>query len=103
MFRTQRTPLIYSDKFRNKVLKAYPDSPKIKELLDNNQYFLGRYLDDCSQGCVSAIEPETIIEKIESGNINELLEMAKEKLEEIKKHRLRIEVYSMWDKEVFLD
>lgn len=103
MSRTRRTPLIYSDKFRNRVLEAYPDNPHVKELLDNNTYSLGRYLDDGSYGNVSAIEPETIIEKIESGYVDELLVMAKSKLEEVRKHRLKIEVYSMWNKEVFID
>lgn len=103
MIRAQRIPLIYSDDFKNKVLTAHPNNPYVKELLDNNQYFLGRYLDDGSNGYVSAIEPETIIEKIESGNVEELLTMAKTKLEELKQNRLKIEVYSMWNREVFID
>jgi len=103
MVREQRIPLIYSDDFKNKVLTTYQNNSYVRELLDNNQYFLGRYLDDGSNGHVSAIEPLTIIEKIESGNVEELLTMAKTKLEEIKQNRLKIEVYSMWNKEVFID
>lgn len=102
-FRTQKTPIKYSDKFREAVLKAYPDNKKIKELLDNNEYFLGRYLDDCSCGNAPSISPETIINKIESGAIEELLEIAKKNLEEVNKDRLKVKVYKMWDKECFLD
>lgn len=102
-FRTKRNPLIYSDEFRKAVLKAYPTHDEIKQRLDENEYFLGRYLDDCSNGCVPSIDTETIINYLEHGDAKSLLDMAYKNLEKIKEAKLRVEVYRMWDKEVFED
>jgi hypothetical protein len=93
MMRTQRNPLVYSEGFRRRVLAAYPNQPKIKELLDNNQYFLGRYLDDSSS---TGIYYQTVIDMIEKGDTDKLLALAKQAKE-------RIEIYKEWDKEVFVD
>jgi len=103
MFRTKKEPLIYSDEFRTAVLKAYPENDNIKALLKANEYFLGRYLDDCSQCPAPSLDPELIIEKIECGAIDELLIIAKQNLELVKLAQLKSEVYRMWDKECFLD
>jgi hypothetical protein len=98
-----KNPIIYSEEFRNLVLKAYPNSPDIKTLLDNNEYFLGRYLDDCSYGCVPSIPSSVIIEKINTGKLDELRRMAEDRLAEEEKLQLRKDCYRMWDKECFLD
>ena len=102
-FRTRRTPLIYSEDFRKAVLKAYPTHEVIKKLLDENEYFLGGYLDDCSNGCIESIPFETIIGYLEHDAASQLLTLAKEKSIEAEKLRFRVKVYNMWDKEVFLD
>lgn len=102
-FRTKKSPIVYSEEFRKAVLKAYPNHEEIKLLLNKNEYFLGRYLDDGSNKCVPAIETELIIEMIESGKTEELLEIAKKNLEKTKEAEFRVEVYRTWDKEVFLD
>ncbi len=36
----------YSREFIEKVKRAYPDNTEIHKLADNNNYLLGRYLDD---------------------------------------------------------
>lgn len=93
MQRTRKEPLIYSDEFRNAVLEVYKDNSIIKDLLDKNDYFLGRCLNDSSY---SSIGYETIIEMLESGKKDDLLELAR--------HIKRlVDLYQMWDKEVFLD
>lgn len=46
MLRTRKEPLIYSDEFRKAVMDEYKDNELIKELLDKNDYFLGRCLND---------------------------------------------------------
>jgi hypothetical protein len=81
----------YSDAFRRRVIAAYPDQPIIKELLDNNQYFLGRYLDDSSS---LGIYYGTVIELLESGKADELLVLAKNTKE-------KLELYNEWGKEVY--
>jgi len=93
MDRTQRKPLVYSEKFRNAVLTEYPDNNIIKDLLDKNDYFLGRLLDD---GTYSSIPYDVIIRMLENGEANQLLEKARH----IKN---LVDLYHMWDKEVFLD
>jgi hypothetical protein len=100
-YRTRKEPLIYSEKFRDIVLRAYPDNEKIKELLDSNAYFLGRYLDDgCSgTGCIS-VSIDDIINTKGLGTQEQLFEALFESANE---EKLRSLAYKMWDKEVFLD
>ena len=75
--------MAYSQDFKNKVKAAYPDSKEIHRLVDNNQYFLGRLLDDSSQGGI---------------NVDEILlatslDVLKKKALSLK---IRKEVYSDW-------
>lgn len=91
--RTRKDPLIYSDEFRKAVLKAYPEDPKIKWMLDNNEYILGRYLDDSS--CIT-ISVDKVMCLIRSDQIERLYSIAFDIKE-------RSKLYGMWDKEVFLD
>jgi hypothetical protein len=92
-FRTRKTPLVYSEVFRNAVRDVYKNNKIIEDLLDKNDYFLGRCLND---GTYSTISYETVIELLEAGEADKLLELAY--------HIKRIvDLYQMWDKEVFLD
>lgn len=93
MMRTQRVPLIYSEGFKKRVMEAYKGQPTIKELLDRNEYFLGRYLDD---GSSNTIYYKTVIEMLEKGEADKLLALAKGM-------QKRLDLYAEWDKEVFLD
>jgi hypothetical protein len=93
MFRTMKNPIIYSDEFRNAVLKAYPNDTQIKELLDKNEYVLGRYLSDSSSSVISV---DTVLRMIEQCQVNSLFNLAFDIKEKSK-------LYGMWDKECFLD
>lgn len=93
MLRTKREPLIYSEEFRTAVIKAYPDDPRIKQMLDKNEYVLGRYLDD---GSSNVIHVDTVMRLISIGQVNSLFNLAFDIKEKSK-------LYGMWDKEVFLD
>lgn len=42
--------MIYPEDFKQEVKEVYPDYEEMHKLADNNQYFLGRYLDDSSGG-----------------------------------------------------
>ena len=93
MMRTQRVPLIYSEGFKKRVMEEYKGQSTIKELLDRNEYFLGRYLDD---GSSNTIYYKTVIEMLEKGEADKLLALAKGM-------QKRLDLYAEWDKEVFLD
>ena len=91
--RTRKEPLIYSDEFREAVLKAYPEDPKVKWMLDNNEYVLGRFLDDSFTPCISV---DIVMCLIRSEQIDRLFNMAFDIKEKSK-------LYEMWNNEVFLD
>jgi hypothetical protein len=93
MLRTRREPLIYSDEFRTAVMKAYPNAVNIKQMLDDNEYNLGRYLDD---GTTSTIPVDTVLRMIENGQVNSLFNLAFDL-------KNKSNLSKMWDKEVFLD
>ena len=46
MMRTKREPLIYSEEFKSKCKLLYPDYDELHVKLNENNYFVGRYLDD---------------------------------------------------------
>lgn len=98
--RTKRDAVIYSQEFRKVVQRAYPDNQEIQDLLNNNQYFLGRYLDDGSLGnrvCVSADE---VITAVGLGKTEEFMQ---ELFKRAGREKLRSLAYEMWDKEWFTD
>lgn len=99
--RKQRQGVVYSDKFRDVVLRAYPDNEKVKELLDSNAYFLGRYLDDgcCGTGRMSVSIEEVIVTK-GLGTQNEFFDRL---FEQANKEKLRLLAYKMWGEEWFED
>lgn len=92
-YRTRKEPLIYSEEFKKAVINEYPHDTEMKKLLDNNDYFVGRCLND---GAYSSIPYDMVIERLEAGETDELLKTAY--------HIKRlVDLYEMWDKEVFLD
>lgn len=93
--------VIYSNEFRKVVLQAYPDSPKVKELLDSNAYFLGRYLDDgcCGTGMVSVSADEIITAK----GLGTQAELFDKLFERANKEKLRSLAYKMWGEQWFED
>lgn len=93
MFRTRKEPLIYSENFRDAVLKSYPEDARVLEMLNKNEYSLGRYLSDTSSNVISV---DTVIRMISEGQVNSLYNLAFDIKE-------RSKLYGMWDKEVFLD
>ncbi len=100
-YRTRKEPLVYSEKFRDVVLKAYPDSEAVKKLLDSNAYFLGRYLDDgCNGTGFIRVSINDILNAKDTGKQDQLFENM---VEMANKEKLRSLAYKMWDKEVFLD
>jgi len=100
-YRTRKEPLIYSNEFRDIVLRAYPESEKVKELLDSNAYFLGRYLDDgCGGTGFIRVSINDILNAKDTGTQDQLFENM---IEMANKEKLRSLAYKMWDKEVFLD
>ncbi|MDD2299499.1 MAG: hypothetical protein PHU69_07630 [Fermentimonas sp.] len=101
MMRKVRENVIYSEEFRKVVLQAYPDEPKIKELLDANAYFLGRYLDDgcCGSGMVSVSAEEIITAR----GLGQQAEFCEALFERANKEKLRSLAYKMWGKQWFED
>jgi hypothetical protein len=93
MLRTRREPLIYSEEFKKAVMDAYPSNEYIKNMLYNNEYNLGKYLDD---GSSSTIHVDTVLRMIENGQVNSLFNLA---FDSKNKSNLCI----MWEGEVFLD
>jgi len=93
MNRTQKNPIIYSDEFKKSVLEEYSENERIKDLLEKDSYSLGRYLSD---GTSSSIPYTVVIQKLESGDVKTLLNLAYQI-----KHR--VDLYEMWGKEVFID
>jgi len=63
----------YSDSFKERVKREYPDNKEIQKLLDSGGVFLGRYLDD---GRVS-LSGHSILEYIDLGDIDALEKRAK--------------------------
>ena len=101
MMRKIRKNVIYSEDFRRTVLRAYPDDPKIKELLDANAYFLGRYLDDGCCGCgMMSVSIDEIITAKGLGTQAELFEKLFERAD---KEKLRNLAYKMWGEQWFED
>lgn len=101
MMRNRRQCIVYSDKFRELVLRAYPDNEKIKELLDSNEYFLGRYLDDgCGCGSNVSVSADEIIIAFGTGQVNEFM---KNLLERANDQKLKALAYKMWGKEWFYE
>lgn len=93
MDRSRKTPLIYSEEFKNAVLNAYPNNMKVKQMLDNNQYILGRFLENDSSNMISA---DTVLKMISAGQVIGLYNIAFDINE-------KSMLFGMWDKEVFLD
>ena len=75
--------LMYSKKLRDAIAIAYDFDPHILDLCDKGSPWLGRYLDDCSHGGISA---NTIMG---ANNIEELKEQARQL-------QLKKECYTMW-------
>ena len=77
----------YSTSFIQKVKECYPDSPKMHDLADNGEYFLGRYLDDSSSG---AINVDAILL---ATSLDELQKVAR-------REKMRVNLYKEWWDEV---
>lgn len=41
----------FSNEFKRRVLKTVGDFGEVKKLLDNNRYFIGRYISDAIENC----------------------------------------------------
>ena len=67
----------YSEEFKQKVLSTLGDSEDIKKMLDSGSEWLGRYLDDSSQGGLS---PKEVVEACQSMNLQPLYQKAQRKL-----------------------
>jgi hypothetical protein len=101
MMRKVKENGVYSEEFRKVVLQAYPNDPKIKELLDANAHFLGRYLDDscCGSGMVSISIDEIMFAK----GIGRQLELFDALYERASKERLKLLAYKMWGEQWYED
>lgn len=64
----------YSEEFKAKVKSIYPDWQDLNNHLENGSEFVGRYLDDSSQGGLS---PEEVMQAIDNQNVKALYEKAK--------------------------
>lgn len=74
---------MYSKEFINKVKKVYPNSKDMHKMAESGNHFLGRYLDDSSQGGIS---PDDIL-------LSTSLDKIQEKARNLK---MRQELYSNW-------
>jgi len=81
---------MYSQEFINKVKECYSSSPEMHKMAKEGEYFLGRYLDDSSQGGISV---DTILL---ATSLDELQKTARE----LKKKK---ELYAMWHKETKIE
>ncbi|MFA7205017.1 MAG: hypothetical protein WC102_01675 [Saccharofermentanales bacterium] len=101
MMRKVKESVVYSEEFRKVVLQAYPDSPKIKELLDSNAHFLGRYLDDgcCASGMLSVPIDKIIVAK----DTGKQLELFNVLYTMANREKLRLLAYKMWGDQWYED
>ena len=87
--RTKKEPLFYSEGFKKKCKELYPNNDELHKRLDNNRYFVGRYLDDCFSRAISI---DAILLTTDLGKLQEMARLEK----------IKGELYSEWDNEVFL-
>ena len=101
MMRKVKENVVYSKEFRELVLKAHPRDPEIRRRLDNNDYVLGRFLDDgcCGNGKIS-VSVDEIIVTIGLGQQDDfmLALLARANVE-----KLRALAYKRWGEERFYD
>ena len=57
------TQLVYPPEFVAEVKQMFPDEKRLHELLDANEYFAGRLLDDARQN----ISPTRVLKALEQG------------------------------------
>lgn len=69
-------PKQYPEEFVEAVKAAFPDWERLHQALDNNDGFVGRYLDD-SRGDIPA---QTVLDKIEIGDIPALQRLAERQI-----------------------
>ncbi|MFA7205628.1 MAG: hypothetical protein WC102_04775 [Saccharofermentanales bacterium] len=101
MVRKVKENVVYSEEFREVVLQAYPDSPKIKELLDANAHFLGRYLDDgCCHSSMLSVPIDKIIAAKETGKQLEFVDVL---YEMASRQKLCLLAYKMWGDQWYED
>lgn len=77
----------YSKEFIAKVKEVLPHDKKIHEMAERGEYFLGRYLDDASDTKMSI---DTIL----------LATSLEELQKKARGMKVRLELYTMWNKEV---
>lgn len=81
------TRLVYPPEFVAEVKEMFPDEKRLHELLDANEYFAGRLLDDARQN----ISPTRVLNAFEQGPAG---------LAELQQLALRLkriaELYNMW-------
>lgn len=76
----------YSAEFVNKAKAEYPNWTELHKALDSGNEFVGRYLDDSSQGGIS---PDEIVKLIDQNKVQELRKKADQLIR-------RKKLYSDW-------
>ena len=74
---------MYTQDLINEVKELYPNFKRMHELAESGSVFLGRYLDDSAQGCISI---DDILQATD-------LEKLKEKAKELKRKK---DLYAKW-------
>lgn len=93
---TEKEKFVYSDAFREAVLKAYPGNRQIKTLLNNNDYLLGQCLNSGYLQSQVRFSAEEILVIIGSGALNDFVVRL---LELSNNEKLKSITYKMWDEE----
>lgn len=70
--------MIYSEEFKTKVKKAYPNCEELHRKLDSGDAFVGRYLDDSSP---TALSLDTVLTETSLEELQQKARAAQEKAE----------------------